>query len=451
MLNHGYLEKRDRLSAALKKQNERSQSKICLQKETSNLFRPRLKNSRDLKLDVRQCNQVLLVDPITMTAEVEGMATYEAIVSETLKYACLPAVVPELKSITVGGALSGCGIESSSFRYGLVHETILEIDVLLSNGKVITCTPDNEYNDLFFAFPNTFGTLGYALKVKMKLIPAKKYVKLAHQKFQDPEHFFSSIKEQCNGNDADYIEGVIFSPREMSMSLATCVDEVPFESDYTYKNIYYRSLQKNEVDYLTTYDYIWRWDADWFWCSDVFGMQNRVLRALFGKVLLGSKRFNKIMHFFHRHPLLSRALNVFSHKQESIIQDVCVSVDQAACFYAFLREKIGIHPIWICPTKRYDARAKFDFFPLKGNLLYLDFGFWKSIPTEKERGYHNRLIEKKVADLQGFKSLYSLSYYSKQQFWALYNEPRYRELKKRYDPDNRLRDFYEKCSAKNRF
>ena len=45
----------------------------------------------------------LNVDPQRMTADVEGMITYEALVDETLKYGLLPAVVPQLKTITVAG------------------------------------------------------------------------------------------------------------------------------------------------------------------------------------------------------------------------------------------------------------------------------------------------------------------------------------------------------------
>ena len=53
----------------------------------------------------------------------------------------MPAVVPQLKTITLGGAVAGVGIESSSHRYGLVHDTMLELDVLLGDGRVVACTP----------------------------------------------------------------------------------------------------------------------------------------------------------------------------------------------------------------------------------------------------------------------------------------------------------------------
>ena len=92
-------------------------------KTTSNLFRHRRRAARH-RLDVRGFDHVLHIDPWRMTADVEGMTTYEALVDETLRYGLLPAVVPQLKTITLGGAVSGLGIESSSFKYGLVHETV---------------------------------------------------------------------------------------------------------------------------------------------------------------------------------------------------------------------------------------------------------------------------------------------------------------------------------------
>ena len=49
-------------------------------------------------------------------------------------------MVPQLKTITIGGAVAGVGIEASSFSYGLVHDTMLELEVLLGDGSVVVCT-----------------------------------------------------------------------------------------------------------------------------------------------------------------------------------------------------------------------------------------------------------------------------------------------------------------------
>src|ERR1700730_10009374 len=127
---------------------------IGLRKSTSNLFRRRDQRNKN-KLEVRQFNRVLHIDRERMIADVEGMTTYETLVDETLKHGLLPAVVPQLKTITVGGAVSGIGIESSSFKFGLVHEAVEEMEVLLGDGRLLTCSC-RENAELFYGFPNSY-------------------------------------------------------------------------------------------------------------------------------------------------------------------------------------------------------------------------------------------------------------------------------------------------------
>ena len=70
------------------------------------------------------------IDPEGRIAEVEGMTTFEDFTDAALLKGMRPPVVPELKTITVGGAVSGLGIEASSFKHGLVHETVEEMEIL---------------------------------------------------------------------------------------------------------------------------------------------------------------------------------------------------------------------------------------------------------------------------------------------------------------------------------
>src|SRR6185369_5753302 len=149
----------------------RSGLSIGLGKSTSNLFRHRRPAARQ-RLDVRGFDRVLNIDPWRMTADVEGMTTYETLVNETLRYGLLPAVVPQLKTITLGGAVSGLGIESSSFKYGLVHETVESMEILTGTGDIVTCSASRNPL-LFLGFPNSYGTLGYALRLNILLVPTQ--------------------------------------------------------------------------------------------------------------------------------------------------------------------------------------------------------------------------------------------------------------------------------------
>ena len=66
------------------------------------------------------------------------MCTYEDLVDATLPHGLIPYVVPQLRTITLGGAVTGLGIESTSFRNGLPHESVLEMDVFTGAGEVVT-------------------------------------------------------------------------------------------------------------------------------------------------------------------------------------------------------------------------------------------------------------------------------------------------------------------------
>ena len=420
---------------------------LALDKTTSNLFRQRVQEQRH-RLDVRHFNYVIRVDEKARYAEVEGMTTYEELVRETLPFQLMPAVVPQLKSITIGGALAGIGIESSSFKYGFAHETILEIDILLPDGTVVVATKDNEHRDLFFGFANSYGTLGYALKVKVALIPVGKFVRLRHERYSDLETYFHALGRVCRDGQADFVDGTMFDDRELYITTGEWVNQVEWLSDYTYRHIYYRSIRQKTVDYLTAHDYLWRWDTDWFWCSKHFFVQHPLVRWLWGRKRLCSTVYWQLRNQFNRSPIAQRMVRALTGRQEAVIQDVEIPLEQAPAFARFFKREIGITPVWICPVAAYDPSASYPLYPMTPGMLYVNFGFWDAVKTYHEEGHFNRKVESKVKELHGKKSLYSDAFYSREEFWQLYNEPAYRALKARYDPAGRLKDLYEKCVLK---
>ncbi len=282
--------------------------------------------------------------------ESEGMIPYEALTAACLAQGVMPAVVPQLKTITLGGAVAGVGIESSSHRHGLVHDTMLELEVLLGDGRTVVCTADNEHADLFYGFPNSYGTLGYALRVKARTVPVKPYVRLAHRRYADADRYFSSLKEALENGEADFIDGTIFAPDRLFITLGRFSETAPYTSDYTFEHIYYRSIGEKREDYLTTHDYVWRWDTDWFWCSKNVFAQNTFLRKFaFGKKRLGSRTYTKIMRWNSRVGVTARIERLLGLHSESVIQDVDIPLARAAEFLDFYAREIALWPMWTCP------------------------------------------------------------------------------------------------------
>jgi FAD/FMN-containing dehydrogenase len=416
---------------------------IRLGKKTSNLFRSRSGPAQ--RLDVSAFSGVLSVSD--GVAEVLGMTTYEDLVDATLPTGQMPLVVPQLKTITLGGAVTGLGIESSSFRNGTPHESVVEMDVLTGDGRVVTCSR-TQNADLFHSFPNSYGTLGYALRLRIELEPTRPYVHLRHVRCGSVAEAVEVMRDSCQARTADFVDGTWFSPAEVYVTLGTWADTAPSLSDYTGMAIYYRSIQSRREDWLTVRDYLWRWDTDWCWCSRVFGVQNPTVRRWVPRRYLRSDVWWKLVAFERRHrwkASLDRRRGL--PDREDVVQDVEVPIDRLVEFMDVFAREVPIEPVWFCPLQQRSAADVWELYRLDPSVLYVNVGFWSSVPLEagEDPAAHNRIVEQLVEDLGGRKSLYSTSFYDRDHFWRLYNGPAYDVVKKAYDPDARLLDLYAKC------
>lgn len=418
---------------------------LGLNKRSSNLFRDRREGAKR-RLDLSAFCHVLDIDPIDGWVDVEGLTSYEELVARTLPHGVMPAVVPQLKTITVGGAAAGVGIEATSWRCGLVHDTLLELDVLLPDGEVVHCTPDNAHRDLFYGFPNSYGTLGYALRLRLRTLPVKPYVRVEHVRHELPGAFFTDLATTGQGG-ADFVDAVVFGPQQQVISRGHFVDAAPWLSDYGFEQIYYRSLLERPVDYLTVQDYLWRWDTDWFWCSKNLYAQHPLVRRLLGRKRLNSRTYTRLMRWNASWGLTRRLAHWRGRELESVIQDVDIPFAAAPDFLAFLLRDIGILPIWICPVRGPAPGAQFTLYPLAPGQLYVNFGFWDVVESTGayEPGHFNRLVEQEVMRLGGIKSLYSDCYFTPEEFAQAYRMMPYAALKSRYDPAGRMLGLYEKC------
>jgi FAD/FMN-containing dehydrogenase len=154
-------------------------------------------------------------------------------------------------------------------------------------------------------------------------------------------------------------------------------------------------------------------------------------------------RLDRRYHFTEKYHKL-RGVKV---RYETVIQDVQIPVELAHEFLAFFHDKIGIKPVWICPTKPASPE-RYPAYDLDFGQLYMNFGFWDVVPLpagEKD-GFFNRQVELWVDRLKGRKSLYSTVFYDKESFWQHYNGRDYHALKQKYDPQGKLKDLYDKTA-----
>ena len=428
--------------------------RVRLAKKTSNLFRSRGANSATL--DLTAFDSVDSVDPVARRAWVGGLTTYEDLVAATLAEGMVPLCVPQLRTITLGGAVTGLGIEAASFRNGLPHESVTAMDILIGTGEVVRATPDNEHSDLFHGFPNSYGSLGYALRLEIELEPVTPFVALRHLRFETAAAATEAMTRiagdrMWRGERVDYLDGVVFGPDEIVLTLGTYTDEATQEpSDYTGQEIYYRSLQQRDWDLLTIHDYLWRWDTDWFWCSRALGVQKPLVRRLWPDRYKRSDVYWKIINFERTHQVSNRVYAARGKpRKEAVVQDVEVPATALPEFLDFFHREVGISPVWVCPLRQRDPAARWPLYDFDSDGLYVNVGFWSAVERtdggDPADGRINRLIEEEVTRLSGRKSLYSTSYYSRAEFDRLYGGDHYRALKDKYDPRGRFPEMYDKC------
>jgi FAD/FMN-containing dehydrogenase len=424
-------------------------ARVRLGKKTSNLFRFGDRDAQ--RLDTSALTGVIDVDLATHTAQVQGMTTYETLAAATLARGVMPLVIPQLKTITLGGAVTGLGIESTSFRHGLPHESVRAMDVLLPGGDVVTATPHGEHADLFAAFPNSYGTLGYALRLEIEVQPVARYVRMEHVRV-DTADLAKVITDVCdlNGDGPDFVDGTVFTRDHQYLTLGRFTDDPgrAGPSDYTGQQVFYRSIDERAEDVLSVEDYIWRWDTDWFWCSRALGVQHPVVRRLWPRRWRRSDVYRRIVALDRRTGLSGRVRELAGKPQEEpVIQDVEIPVERLAEFLDVFHREVGIVPVWLCPIRLRGERT-WPLYPMAAGELYVNVGFWSAVPERPgDPQAHNRLIERLVADLGGHKSLYSTVHYDEAEFWQRYNGPAYRAVKDRYDPNGRLPDLYTKVTG----
>jgi FAD/FMN-containing dehydrogenase len=434
---------------------------VRLAKRTSNLFRfrdavPSGPAGRPAVggLDVSAFDHVLDIDPAARTARIGGMTTYEDLCDATLAHQLMPLVVPQLKTITLGGAVTGLGIESTSLRNGMPHESVIEMEILTGDGRVVRATSANEHADLFRSFPNSLGTLGYALSLTIELEPVKPFVHLRHFRFTSPDNCMDAIAQiaadgSYRGHRADFVDGTAFSPAELYLTVGAFSDVAPWRSDYTGQQIYYSSIRAYQEDFLTIRDYLWRWDTDWFWCSRAFGVQNPLIRRLWPRRYRRSDVYHKLVSLDRRYRLTATMNeNRRAPARESVIQDVEIPVEHGGDFLRFFDANVGMRPVWMCPLRvRGEQGQHWSLWPVEPGEIFVNFGFWGMVPLPdgEQDGYYNRLIEDAVAKLDGHKSLYSTAFYPEEEFYQRFGGPAYQAVKRAYDGDSRLLSLYEKC------
>lgn len=422
-----------KINRIIRQLKERKSNKpVSLKKRSPPHQVPKPEDGRhsDEKIDVSDLNNILDIDIEKMTCTAEPGVTFVDLVRATIKQGLVPFVVPELKTITIGGAVAGCSIESMSYKYGGFHDSCLEYEVITANGDVLVCTPENENSLVFQMVHGTFGTLGIISKLKFKLTPAKKFVQVEYEKYNNLEDYKSAIWRRFKDKDVDFMDGIIHSPTLYVLSVGNFVDKAPYTHSYDWMRIYYKSTKKRKVDYLKTADYFFRYDK---------GVTNVNPTSFLGRLLFGK--------FVNSNMVLKAAdkfYKIIPSKVIPVTLDVFIPFSKVTDFMRWYRKEIDFFPLWCVPYKlgrRYEWVSD-EYWSNTDDDLLLDLAIY-GLRRKDGRNYY-KILEEGLMKTGGIKTLISTNYYSEEDFWKIWNKENYSKVKKKTDPNNIFRDLYTK-------
>jgi FAD/FMN-containing dehydrogenase len=389
----------------------------------------------DDKIDLYDLDRVIEIDPERKICIAEPGVPFNELVDRTLPMGLVPIVVPELETITIGGAVAGCSIESMSYKHGGFHDTCLEYEIITARGDVLTCTPGNENALIFQMMHGSFGTVGILSRLVFRLIPAKPIVHLRYEKHPSVDSYLESIRRHYERKDVDFMDGMIHSLSNLVLSVGDFVDTAPYTNSYDWLKIYYQSTDRRREDYLKTKDYFFRY--------------NQGVTNVHPKSLLARLVFGKFVGSTEILWIAEKLRWIFLDDDRPLITvDTFLPFSRLKEFLLWYEKDFQHFPLWVVPYKRVH------------DYEWLSDSFWKGLDDDlmidiaiygmKQRGTTNyyRLMEEKLKELGGVKTLISYNYYTEDEFWEIFNRKNFETVKAITDPDNIFRNLYQKtCRA----
>lgn len=409
-------------------------------------------------------NRIIAIDPDRQTALVEPRVNMEALLKEALTYGLTPHVIPELRDMTIGGAIMGIAGESGSHKWGIFSDTCLSFEIITGNGALLKVSP-TDHPDIFYGIPGSYGSLGTLVSAEIKLVPAKDCVRLRYLRFTDPHLAVEAIQSLTHAFEPpDFLDGMIFSKDhavviEGWLESKENVAHLPqFSTKPIFAEMYYQHVKNiasaSYEEFMTHEDYFFRYDFGAFWIGGYVShlplLFQLIKQGYFSKVS-GECFSEKEIKSFHRVVDLHKVFRAFLrpflgshylssklHKAEKwvqnrfILQDFSIPEKQAFSFLDEILHDPAVFPIWLLPIKSTDTPQIFAPHQRssKEQEGYLtNFGLYGIPAFSTSIKQITRRLEAKTKACDGRKVLYSRSYYDQNEFWDIYDKNAYEALR----------------------
>lgn len=383
------------------------------------------------------------------------------------------AVLPELDDLTVGGLLMGFGIESTSHIHGLFQEICVEYEVVLGDGRVVIARADNEFSDLFYALPWSYGTLGMVVSATLKVIPCKPFVRLSYRRYDTMEGLHKALTEVSLKRDPEnalFIEALAYSINSGVLMVGSFTDSAtpkPTDPKGTrfenialwFKKYFYVHVEEvakplkgdgsdEAVEIIPLRAYYHRHTRSIFWeMPHIIPFADQLwFRLLLGWAmppninLIKASQTNAIRKMW---------------MEQFAVQDMLVPMTDMRDCLDLMDEEFGIYPVWLCPhlvvnhaqrglvntSKKCPAGAPFE--------MYVDIGIYGP-PTRRPYDHTKSLrkTEAFVRSRDGYQGLYAMCYMDRTEFRQMFNHDLYDKCRIKYGAVDKFPEVFDKTCVR---
>lgn len=181
-------------------------------------------------IHVGHLNSVVSLDEEKRTVHLEPMVTVGQITRFLVPRGYMLEATLEIEEATLGGLAMAVGMTTHAHVCGLLQETVVEWEIVDSQGKLHTVTKDND-PDLWATLPWSHGSLGLLVGLVMRIIPVEATVRVTYTPFLTQEALCSAIRvASLKEKPADFVEATIFS-QETGLLLEASFEKNPPKID----------------------------------------------------------------------------------------------------------------------------------------------------------------------------------------------------------------------------
>eukprot|EP00505_MAST-04D_sp_SCG-Rhode-Island_P001588 Stramenopile-MAST_4_protein_1588 len=374
----------------------------------------------------------------------------------------------EMEHATLGGLAMATGMTTHSHVSGLIHDTVLSYDVVLADGRLVHCTADNTYSDLFYALPWSHGTLGLLVSLTLTIVPSQPYVCLKYTTFSSKDDFVRAYAKVLSRDKPPFFaEAIVFSKNTAVIMEGELADKVDSSKGalnsigYYWKPWFFTHVRSmittrgscktgSFQEFIPIYDYLMRHDRSM--CMTMpyvlpFG-NHWLFRFLFGWLLPPNMALLKASH-------TSETREDSARKQ--VYQDVGFPMKDLSTMIEAVHNLFEIYPLLCYPCK---IRNKPGFLRVqkphstadRSSQMFLNLGIY-GVPKPIVNGKKYKTVtavrglEWLIRKLGGFQHTYCDSFQTKEEFAEMFDHKLWGNVRAKYGGNALFPDVYEKTRA----